>query len=167
MLSRLDLQVSMGGVVPANLLMGFSMGFIFVPLTTMTLGGLSREQIGAGTGLQNLMRNLGGAMGISYVTTMLVRFAQAHQGFMAAHLSSLNPSYQKQLGTLQKAFAPSFSPVDALHRAQGSIYNIVLLQANYWAYMNIFYVMIWVSAVCVLGAIMFKKVKTAGPVVMH
>jgi hypothetical protein len=33
--------------------------------------------------------------------------------------------------------------------------------------MNIFYVMIWVSAVCVLGAIMFKKVKTAGPVVMH
>jgi DHA2 family multidrug resistance protein len=80
MLSRLNLQVSMAGVVPANLLMGFGMGFIFVPLTTTTVSSLSNEQIGAGTGIQNLMRNLGGSIGISYVSTMLVRYAQAHQG---------------------------------------------------------------------------------------
>ena len=167
MLSRLNLQVSMAGVVPANLLMGFSMGFIFVPLTTMTVSTLSNEEIGAGSGIQNLMRNLGGGMGISYVTTMIVRYAQAHQGFMAAHLSSLNPTYQKQVGVLQKAFAPDFSPVDALHRAQASIYKILLLQANYWAYMDIFYVMAWISGVCVVGAILFKNAKSSGPVAMH
>ena len=167
MLSRLNLQVSMAGVVPANLLMGFGMGFIFVPLTTITVSSLSNEQIGAGTGIQNLMRNLGGSIGISYVSTMLVRYAQAHQGFMAAHLSSLNPSYQKRLGVMQKAFAPNFSPVDALHKAQASIYNVLLQQADYWAYMDIFYVMTWISAVCVLGVLLFKNAKSSGPAAMH
>jgi hypothetical protein len=80
---------------------------------------------------------------------------------MAAHLTSLNPSYQKRLGVLQKAFAPNFSPVDALHRAQASIYNVLLQQADYWAYMDIFYVMTWISAVCVLGVILFKNAKSS------
>jgi DHA2 family multidrug resistance protein len=167
MLSRINLQVSMSGVIPANLLMGFGMGFIFVPLTTMTVSSLRNEHIGSGVGIQNLMRNLGGSIGISFVSTMLVRYAQARQVFMRAHLSSLDTSYQKRIGLLQKAFAPNFSHVDALHRAQASIYSILLQQANLWAYLEIFLVMAWVSAVCVLGVILFKNAKSTGPLVMH
>jgi DHA2 family multidrug resistance protein len=167
MLSRLDLQVSMRGIIPANLLMGFGMGFIFVPLTTTTVSTLRNDQIGSGAGIQNLMRNLGGSIGISYVSTMLVRYAQAHQVFMAGHFSSLNPAYRGKLGLLRGAYAQNFSAVDALHKAQGSIYNILLRQSSLWAYVEIFHIMAWVAAGCVLGVILFRNVKPTGPVMMH
>jgi DHA2 family multidrug resistance protein len=167
LLSRLNLEVSMTKIIPATLLMGFGMGFIFVPLTTLTVGGLRNDEIGNGTGIQNLMRNVGGSVGISYVSTMLVRYAQAHQVFMAAHLSSLDPAYQERLGVMRKVFASHFSPVDALQKAQASIYNVLLQQANLWAYMEVFHIIAWTAAVCVLGAILFKNMKSTGTVVAH
>jgi DHA2 family multidrug resistance protein len=167
LLSRLNLEVSMANIVPANLLMGFGMGFIFVPLTTLTVGSLRNDEIGNGTGIQNLMRNVGGSIGISYVSTMLVRYAQAHQVFMAAHLSSLDPAYQQRLGALRRVFAFHFSPVDALQRAQASIYNVLLQQADLWAYMEVFHIIAWSAAACVLGAILFRNMKSTGPVALH
>jgi DHA2 family multidrug resistance protein len=167
MLSRLNLQVSMSHIVPANLLMGFGMGFIFVPLTTLTMSGLRNDEIGNGTGIQNLMRNIGGSVGISYVSTMLVRYAQAHQVFMAAHLSSLDPAYQERLAVMRKVFASNFNPVDALQKAQASIYNVLLQQANLWAYMEVFHIIAWGAAGCVLGSFLFRNMKSTRPVVLH
>jgi DHA2 family multidrug resistance protein len=167
LLSRLNLEVSMTNIVPANLLVGFGMGFIFVPLTTLTVGGLRNDQIGNGTGIQNLMRNVGGSIGISYVSTMLVRYAQAHQVFMAAHLSSLDPAYQERLGVMRKVFASSFSPVDALQNAQAWIYNVLLQQANLWAYMEVFHVLAWVAIGCLLTTMLFRNAKSTGPVAVH
>jgi DHA2 family multidrug resistance protein len=167
LLSRLTLQVSMTNIIPANLLMGFGMGFIFVPLTTQTVGTLRNDQMGSGTGIQNLMRNLGGSIGISYVSTMLVRYAQAHQVFMSARFSPFDPAYRQRLAALRGVYAPHFSPVDTLHKAQGAIYNLLLQQTSLWAYMEIFHIIAWVAAGCLLGVVLFKNVKSTGPVVMH
>ena len=49
--------------------------FIFVPLTTLAIGTLRNEQIGNATGLQNLVRNIGGSVGLSFVSTMLQRYS--------------------------------------------------------------------------------------------
>ncbi len=168
MFSRLTLQVAMSNIVPPNLLAGFGMGFIFVPLTGLTLGTLKNEQIGSGTGIQNLMRNIGGSIGISFVSTMLVRYAQAHQVFLVNHVSTLDPLYQQQVGLVQKLFESHFSPADAFERAQSFLYNNVLLQqADYWAYMDLFYVFVWVSAAGALAVVLFRRVKSKGPVAMH
>ncbi len=98
MFSQLTLEVAMSNIVPPNLLAGFGMGFIFVPLTGLTLGTLRNEQIGNGTGIQNLMRNIGGSIGISFVSTMLVRYAQAHQVFLVDRLTPLDPLFQQRGG---------------------------------------------------------------------
>ena len=92
------------------MLMGFGTGFIFVPLTTLSVGTLRNDQIGSATGIQNLMRNVGGSVGISWVSTMLARYAQAHQAFMVGHVSPLDPAYQAQAGRDAKVFAAHFSP---------------------------------------------------------
>src|SRR5208337_697425 len=97
LLSRLTLQVSMRNIVMPNVLNGFGSGFIFVPLSTITLGVLRNDQIGNAAGIQNLVRNVGGSVGISFISTMLERYAQAHQVFMAGHLSPLNPVYRQQI----------------------------------------------------------------------
>ena len=157
----------MRNIIPANLLMGFGMGFIFVPLTGLTMSSLRDEQIGNGTGIQNLMRNIGGSIGISFVSTMLARYAQVHQVFMAGHLSSLDPVYPEQLGGLQKLFSSHFSPVDALQRAQASLYNVLLQQADFWAYVDLFYVIVWLCVACAVGVRLFRNVRPAHAVALH
>jgi DHA2 family multidrug resistance protein len=167
LLSRLNLEVSMSNIVPANILMGFGMGFIFVPLTTLSLSGLRNDQMGSGTGIQNLMRNVGGSIGISWLSTMLARRAQAHQVFMTAHLTPLDPAYQSRLAALRKGLSLHFSPADALHKAHGLIYDILLQQAGYWAYVDVFYMVMWGCALCLLGLCLFHNVKTTRAAAVH
>jgi DHA2 family multidrug resistance protein len=79
MLSDLNLQVSRASVIWPSVVNGIAISFIFVPLTTATMSQLGQQQIGNATGLYNLMRNLGGSIGIAFVTTMLALLdQQAH-----------------------------------------------------------------------------------------
>ncbi len=167
LLSRLTLQVSMRNIVAPNVLNGFGSGFIFVPLTTVTLGALRNDQIGNAAGIQNLVRNVGGSIGISFVSTMLERYAQAHQVFMAGRLSPLNPAFRQQVARTQGVFAQHFSPADALQRAHASVYGTLLRQANYWAFMQLFYAIAWACAICLLGVLILRSIKGARPVVAH
>jgi MFS transporter, DHA2 family, multidrug resistance protein len=167
MFSRLDLQVSMGNILHSTILNGFGLGFIFVPLTTMALGTLPNEQIGSATGIQNLLRNIGGSVGISFASTELQRFAQAHQVFLVGAVSELNPIYQQQVSALKGFLQSHFSPPDAMIRAQALINNTVTQQTNYWAFVQLFYIIAWVCAICTLGVFLFRSVKSTGPVAMH
>jgi DHA2 family multidrug resistance protein len=160
MLSRLNLQVSMANVVPANIVNGFGSGFIFVPLATLAVGTLRNEEIGNATGIQNLLRNIGGSIGLSFVSTMLERSAQAHQALMVGQLSPLNPAYEQRLVAAQSVFAARFSLPDALERARDLVYHTLLQQADYWSFVQVFYLIAGVSAVCVLGVLFFEKPKT-------
>jgi MFS transporter, DHA2 family, multidrug resistance protein len=166
-LSGLSLSVAMRSVIPVNMLMGFGTGFIFVPLTTLSVSTLRDDQIGSATGIQNLARNVGGSVGISWLSTMLARYAQAHQGFLASHVSSLEPAYQRRLAAVQQVFGRHFSPADALQRAQAFIYNTVDQQANYWAYVDAFYMLMWACGLCLLAACLFQNVKSSRAVVAH
>jgi DHA2 family multidrug resistance protein len=167
LLSRLNPQVAMGNIILANVLTGFGMGFIFVPLTTLSVSTLRNEQIGGATGIQNLMRNVGGSIGISAASTLLARYSQSHQVFLAGHLSTLNPAYQARLGLMQKVFAPHLSLAGALKKAQAAIYNTVLQQSDYWAYVNIFQVIMWSCGLCLLGVCFFQNVKSNRPATVH
>jgi DHA2 family multidrug resistance protein len=157
MLCRLSLQMAMGNIITANIIAGLGTSFIFVPLTTLAIGTLRNEQIGNATGIQNLVRNIGGSFGLSFVSTMLERYAQAHQAMMVGQLSPLNPQYQHKSGVLQQIFGQHFNPVDALARARDFLYHTLLQQANYWSFMNLFYVVACLCAVCVLCVLFFEK----------
>ena len=87
LLSHINLGISMWSVAMPNFLNGFAGGFIFVPLTTMTMGLLRKQEIGNAAGIYNLMRNIGGSIGIATVTTFLVRGSQIHQNYLGAGLS--------------------------------------------------------------------------------
>src|ERR1051326_2388334 len=69
MLTGINLQVASSNVTWPLVISGFAMGFIFVPLTTMTMGTLRNEQVGNAAGIYNLMRNTGGSAGIAAMTT--------------------------------------------------------------------------------------------------
>ena len=160
MLCRLTLQMEMKNVVIPNILAGFATGCLFVPLTTMAVGTLSNQQISNAISLQNLIRNTGGSIGLSLVSTLQERYSQAHQFQMVKQLSPLNPQYQQKLATLQGVFEQHFNPDDAASRAHDVLYRTLLQQSNYWAFIDLFFMVACVCGLCVLGVMFYAKPRT-------
>src|SRR6202034_2605295 len=126
----------MNNVFLANILAGFGSGALFVPLTTLSVGNLHNEQISNAISLQNLIRNIGGSIGLSMVSTMQQRLSQAHQDQMAGHMSLLSPQFQQHSSAIQSVFEQRFSPSDALAHAHGFLYQTLIQQSSYWAFMD-------------------------------
>lgn len=157
LLSRLTLQIAMSSVIIANVCSGLGTSFIFVPLTTLAIGTLRNEQIGNATGIQNLVRNVGGSIGLSYVSTMLQRYAQVHQGLLVGHFSALSPQYQARLALIQRAFERGFTAPDAVLKARALLYRLLLQQSQYWAFVDLFFVVAVLSAACIVVVPVFRR----------
>lgn len=157
LLSRLSLQMAMSNVILANIFAGFGTGCLFVPLTTLSVGTLANEQISNAISIQNLVRNTGGSIGLSLVSTMQERFSQAHQSMMIGRLSPLNPQYQQARHNIQRIFEQRFNPSDALIHARDLLYQTVLKQSSYWAFIDLFFSVACLCGICVLGIVFFAR----------
>lgn len=160
----LSLDVASSNVMWPNIFNGFATALIFVPLTTLTMGTLANDQMGNATGIFNLMRNVGGGVGIAMVTTLLARRAQVHQSVMAGHLNPYNPAYQNWIGTVAGKFGGG---ADAIQHANGVLYGELLRQANLWAYVDNFRLLALLCILCVPFVMLFKRAKTRGAVMAH
>ena len=157
MLGNLNAQIGMWNIVWPNVINGFANGFLFVPLTTMTLGTLSNEQMGRGTGLYNLTRNMGASFGISMVTTMLIRGGQRHQALLAGHMSPYDLPFRDLLGQLQHFLALHFGVAPALDRAYGILYGLLRQQAMLWSYVDDFRLLAVLTLCCLPFLLLFRK----------
>jgi len=159
MLSNLNLQVSMASVIWPSVINGIAISFIFVPLTTTTMSQLAQQQIGNASGLYNLMRNLGGSIGIAFVTTMLARGAQVHQALMVGHLTPTDPIFAKTLAATRNTLSRQNDPVTATTMAYASIYNTLDQQAHLWAFVDVFVLFGFLALSGIPMILLFKKVK--------
>lgn len=150
MMSRYNLQISFWDAAFPRIIMGIGLAFLFVPLTTVSFGFVPRQQTGTGTGLFNLMRNLGGSFGIAGVNTMLAQRAQFHQARLVAHTSPYDPQYQHTLqGISAGLVAKGQSLLAAPREAVGIIYGMVVKQATLLAFVDAF----WLLGVIMIGLI--------------
>jgi len=161
LLSHVNLTVSMGSVAWPNVINGFASGFVFVPLTTMAMGRLRKDQMGNAAGIFNLMRNIGGSVGIASLTTLLVRGAQTHQNYLAAHLTADNPATQQTLsGLAARLHAAGASLSNAHLQALGAIYRSVQQQASVLAYADSFRLLAYLSLVSIPAALLFQRLRS-------
>src|SRR5882672_5648093 len=166
--SKINLEISISSIVWPNIISGFAMGFIFVPLTTMALGTLSNEQMGNASGVFNLMRNTGGSVGIATVTTMLARWTQVHQAAMVSHLTPYDPAYQERLHQLTQSFATRGGSVVAQQQAYVGLYGTLVRQATLLSYIDVFRLLAFLCVLCIPAALLFERVRArAGAVPMH
>jgi MFS transporter, DHA2 family, multidrug resistance protein len=78
-MAQLTVQISQWSLVWSIVISGAGSGLVFVPLSTITMATLRNEQIGNASGLYNLLRNIGGSVGISLVETLISRHTQIHR----------------------------------------------------------------------------------------
>jgi DHA2 family multidrug resistance protein len=167
MFGNITLQVAETNFNVANFVQGVGISMSFVPLITTTMGLLRKEEMGNASGLFNLMRNLGGSVGISLATTLQERGALAHQALLTKDLTPGNPVYQGALQSVQAYLSTNVDAAQAHLMAPGVIYQSLLQQANLFAYVDVFRLLALVSFICILGVFLMKKVSPKGTVAMH
>lgn len=160
--SMLTLQLSPWSMIWPIVISGFSLGFVFVPLSVTTLGDLPPQAIGNGSGLYNLMRNIGGSVGISVVQTILVRHQQLHQTELVRSLTPTSTNYQQSLTYFGDLFAQYSDHVTAQQQAVGQVGQLLGQQAALWSYVDDFRYMALACFCCVPIVWLLKRVKARG-----
>jgi DHA2 family multidrug resistance protein len=163
LLANINLQVGMGNVIWPSLVNGFAISFIFVPLTTTTMSQLGQAQIGNASGLYNLMRNLGGSIGIAFVTTMLARGAQSHQALMVGHLTPTDPAFAQRFAAAKNLLAQHTDPVSATQQAYAAVYSLLDQQAHLWAFVDNFFLFGLLALAGIPLIFLFKRVQYTKP----
>jgi MFS transporter, DHA2 family, multidrug resistance protein len=113
------------------------LAFLFVPINTLIYAGLPPEKNNAVSGIVNLSRNLGGDIGIAFVTTLIARRSQFHQSRLTSHTTPYDPNFRTALDSLTRGLeAAGASSADAAHRAMAVMYRQLLGQGATLAYLD-------------------------------
>jgi DHA2 family multidrug resistance protein len=161
LMSRFNLFADFYTVIWPRIVLGVGMGFLFIPLTTMTMSEISKENMGNATAIYNLLRNLGGSFGVAFVTTMLARRSQLHQDHLAGNLSQFDTRFQ--LGHGQISHIMQFKGLGFLgdQGSLGLIYNKLLREASMIAFNDAFY-LLSVLMILVLPLVLLMRRAHAG-----
>ncbi len=121
-------DVSQSDVVAVGMVQGAGLGFLFVPLSSVTLGTLPPEQRTEGAGIYNLARNVGSSVGISVVNALLISDTQINHAEIAAHVTAVNRALYDPV------LAQFWNPLTAAGRA--ALDAVVTRQAQIIAYID-------------------------------
>ncbi len=137
----LNLQGAFWNYTWPRIVLGFGLAMIFVPLTTVTLASISREEMGNATGLFSLLRNIGGSVGIAIAATLLSRYQQFYQTSLVANVNPYNPIWQIRFENLKQVLiSKGITASQADTKALGMMYGSVRQQAGTLAFNRIFFI---------------------------
>lgn len=155
-LCELNLQIATINIAIPNFIMGVGMVMSMIPIITLSTMTLSNTQMTNASGVQNLLKNLGGAIGTSIVTTLLSRKAQAHQNFLVDNLNMLNDNFLERVQYYQGAFSSMTDSISANYMAQSMMYKQMLLQANMGAFRDTFEICA-IACIVIIPLVLFVK----------
>ena len=157
MFGFLNLEISMFNIVLPNLLFGAGVGMTMTVLTTVSMETISNAQMTNASGVQNLLKNIGAAVGTSLVATMVSRYSQAFQHYFVENLSDLNGVYSDKLNALFSTFSVYENYPVALEKAMGTLYQELIQQATLCAYIESFRIFGVVCFFCLPLLLLYKR----------
>ena len=119
-------------------LQGMAMSMLFVPMTTITMDRIPREEMGNATSIFNLMRNIGGSIGIATGATLLQRHTQMYTNILGAHVTPYALQTQQMLNQMRSAMiAAGSDAVTATQRAHALLFYTVQRQATILSFLDV------------------------------
>ncbi|HSE92288.1 MAG TPA: DHA2 family efflux MFS transporter permease subunit [Methylomirabilota bacterium] len=150
-MANLSLDMGYWDMAWPRFFQGFGMGFIFVPLQTLALSTVRLDRLSNATAAFNVVRNIGGSIGIALVTTLLARRAQYHQAILVEGVDMQNLAMTSRIGELTAHFARQGSDgTTAARQALGTVYREVVAQAQLKAFIDDF----WLLAMLFVGVML-------------
>jgi DHA2 family multidrug resistance protein len=146
-------DISQTTIITTGLIQGISMGFLFVPLSVVSLSTLTPELRAEGAGIYSLSRNIGSSIGISVVNGLLTRNTQINHAEIANHVTGVNRVFE------DPTIAQMWNPTTAAGRA--ALDAVITRQAQIIAYIDD-YKLLMLSVLAVVPLlIVFKKASGA------
>ncbi len=138
-LGELNLNAGYWDIFWPQFFQGLGLSMLFVPLTTISMDPIPKERMGNATSLFNLMRNLGGSVGIATTGTLLARKQQEYINVLGSHVTAYSPAAQHALEAARQGFLASGSdPVTAARRAYAAVFGAVARQAAMVSFVDLF-----------------------------
>jgi DHA2 family multidrug resistance protein len=138
-LGELNLNAGYWDVFWPQFFQGLGLSALFVPLTTISMDPIPRERMGNATSLFNLMRNLGGSIGIATTGTLLARKQQAFINVYGSNVDAYSPAAQSAFQAAKSSFiARGADLTTATERAYAALFGSVQQQASMEAFVQLF-----------------------------
>jgi MFS transporter, DHA2 family, multidrug resistance protein len=132
---------------------------VMTPLSAVATGGIEAENAGSASALFNMMRNLGGAIGIAALQTLLTKREQYHSNVLSQSISTFEQATRTRIAQLTQYFMNHgvVDPSDATHRAYVAIGHVVQKQASIFAFSDTFYLLGMALIVALFASLLLKK----------
>jgi DHA2 family multidrug resistance protein len=141
-------DVSQMTIIVVGVIQGIGLGFLFVPLSVVTLSTLSSEQRAEGAGLYSLSRNIGSSIGISVVNSLLTQNTQVNHAAIAQHVTAVNRMFEDPM------IIRFWNPLTAAGRA--ALDAVVTRQAQIIAYIDDYKLLMIATIVVIPLLVVFR-----------
>jgi len=144
-----------------NVVRAFGQALVFAPLSAVATAGIEKENAGSASALFNMMRNLGGAVGIAMLQTFLTKREQFHSNILTHSISLFQEATRARLASLTSYFmAHGITDLAlAAHKAVVAVGLKVRQQANIMAFSDTFYLLGVVLVVALVATLLLKKTR--------
>lgn len=141
-----------------NVVRAIGQALVMAPLSAVATAGIEAENAGSASGLFNMMRNLGGAVGIALLQTVLTKREQYHSNVLMQSVSVFEQATRSRLEQLTQYFVNHgiLDRADAAHRAYVAIGHTVQKQAYILAFSDTFY-LLGMALILALAAVLFLR----------
>ncbi len=142
LMSGFNLQADFVSIAWPRIVLGFGMGFTVIPLMTLTLSNIRKEEMGNATAIFNTLRNLGGSFGVAIATTMISRRAQMHHLHLVEHMSPFDHEYQQAASQAARyLFLRGWDSFSSGYAGLSAIYRELVRQGSMLAFNDVFYML--------------------------
>jgi MFS transporter, DHA2 family, multidrug resistance protein len=149
-MSGFDAGIDYRTIAWARVYQSLGLALLFIPINTAAYQAVPPAKNANASAIINMMRNIGGSVGIATMTTFLARREQYHQNMLVGHVTPYSAQTNQMLQHLQQVYlAAHAGAADALHQAQAQLYAMVQTQAAVLSYIDAF----WVTGAVLLAMV--------------
>ena len=168
-LGQINLNAGYNDIAIPQFLQGAGMALLFVPLTTVSMATIDPQRMGYATSLFNLMRNIGGGVGIAITGTYLQRHRQVVAATLGENISIYDPQTQSVLSQItQGLIAGGTDVATATQRAYEILHGMLLRQASMVSFVTVYRLLGSLFIIMIpLVILMRRPSKGAAPAAAH
>jgi MFS transporter, DHA2 family, multidrug resistance protein len=165
-LSLINLQAGYWDIFWPQIIQGVGMSLLFVPLTTVSMDPIPREKMGNATSLFNLMRNIGGSIGIALTGTLIARHTRAVTGSLGEHVNIYDPETQRMFLQMRSGFIASGADmVTATNRTYAALFGMISRQAAMVSFVGVFELLGFIFLALIPLVLLMKRPGGGAPAV--
>ena len=137
MFSGLNLNIAFSNVTIPNVIVGFGLTCVIIPCTTLLFGMVNKEDMTNAASIQNLIKNVGCAVGTSSVGFLVSSYSQIYQSYLVDRMTMLSAPFAGAVANMSAKFTGmGIDTATAIGMAQGKLYGQLIQQSTLCAFMN-------------------------------